>query len=271
MQVAANWYECQDVGDAISLILEPHVHTFARCNIWLVHGRERHLLIDSGTGLSPLTPMLPDRDRRPPIAVATHIHFDHVGALHEFSDRRAHTSEAAAFATMPDAATLAPLFRDLDEPVTQLPEADWRAGRYRVTPAPLAVTLADGDRLDLGNRILTALHVPGHSKDSIALYEERTGVLFSGDALYDGELFDSFPTSDLEEYRATMERLRDLDISVGHGGHGPSFDNARKNLLIEQYLEGRRRQGCPRPSRGMGAETCPERGDARPRLELPFP
>jgi len=248
MEAAARWYESQELDESICLLREPHVDPFARCNIWLVRGSERNLLIDSGTGLSPLTPVLPGIDGRPLIALATHIHFDHIGALHEFSDRRAHGSEAAAFTTMPDEVTLAHVFRELVRPVTQLPAVGWRAAEYQVQPAPLAMTVADGDCLDLGNRRLIVLHVPGHSKDSIALFEERTGVLFSGDALYDGELIDSFPSSNVNEYCATMERLKQLDVSVGHGGHGPSFSNARKNVLVEEYLAGRREQGCPRPA-----------------------
>ena len=43
----------------------------------------------------------------------------------------------------------------------------------------------------------------------------------------------------------TMERLRELDIRIGHGGHCASFDRARKDVLVEEYLAGRRRQGCP--------------------------
>jgi glyoxylase-like metal-dependent hydrolase (beta-lactamase superfamily II) len=246
METAARWYETQELDDAICLLREPYVHPFARCNIWLVRGSERNLLIDSGTGLLPLKPVLPGIDDRPLIALATHVHFDHIGALHEFPDRRAHPSEAAAFTSMPDSVTLAHLFRELEQPVTRLPTAGWTAAEYGVRPAPIVMTLSDGDCLDLGNRRLIALHVPGHSKDSIALFEERTGVLFSGDALYDGELIDSFPSSNVDDYRDTMQRLKELDISVGHGGHGPSFDNARKNVLVEEYLAGRREQGCPR-------------------------
>jgi glyoxylase-like metal-dependent hydrolase (beta-lactamase superfamily II) len=89
MDVAERWCECREVNDAICLLRESHVHSFARCNIWLVRGSDRHLLIDSGTGLFPLKPVLPAVDGRPLIALATHVHFDHIGALHEFSDRRA--------------------------------------------------------------------------------------------------------------------------------------------------------------------------------------
>jgi hypothetical protein len=67
------------------------------------------------------------------------------------------------------------------------------------------------------------------------------------DALYDGPLIDDFARSDVEDYRATMERLDALSISIGHGGHGASFDAARKHVLVQEYLAGKRMQGCPHP------------------------
>ena len=42
----------------------------------------------------------------------------------------------------------------------------------------------------LGDRHFEVLHLPGHSPGSIGLWERRTGILFSGDALYDGPLLD---------------------------------------------------------------------------------
>ena len=245
--VAETWYRSRELEDGVVLIWEPYVHPFARCNIWYVRGRERDLLIDSGTGLRPLMPVLPLAAERPLIAVATHAHFDHIGALHECADRRAHAAEAAGYSDMPDSLTLAPLFRELPDPVTALPYESWHVAGYRIAPAPIHVVLNEGERIDLGGRIFDILSLPGHSPGSIGLFDERRGTLFSGDALYDGELIDDFPSSNVEHYRATMERLDALDIRVGHGGHGPSFDAARKGVLVRDYLAGKRHQGCPRP------------------------
>lgn len=239
-----DWYECVRVRDGLIRIRERHVYEVAQANLWYVRGRERDLLIDSGTGLRPLTPVLPPSHGRPVIAVATHVHFDHVGSHHEFSDRRAHGSEAAAFASMHEDKTLVGYFRTLDGAVRILPHDGWQQATYNVNPAPLTHALAEGDIIDLGDRQFRVLHLPGHSPDSIGLYEERTGTLFSGDAIYDGELFDNLQYSNVEQYLETMERLRQLEARVCHGGHGPSFDNGRKAVLVDAYLSGKRVRGC---------------------------
>ena len=245
MHIADGWFERRELGDGVSLIWEPHVHAFFRCNIWLVTGADRDLVIDFGMGLRDLRPALGLQPGKPLIAVATHAHADHIGSLHEFDDRRAHPAEAPAYATMPDDVTLAPLFRGLDAPVSALPRAGWTADAYRIAPAPIGQVADAGDVIDLGDRRFEVLHLPGHSPGCIGLFDAGAGVLFTGDALYDGPLIDDFPHSDVAHYVETMRQLRGLDIGVGHGGHGPSFDNARKNQLVEEYLQGRRRQGCP--------------------------
>jgi glyoxylase-like metal-dependent hydrolase (beta-lactamase superfamily II) len=93
--------------------------------------------------------------------------------------------------------------------------------------------------------VFSALHLPGHSPGSIGLYDERDGVLFSGDAVYDGELIDDLEHSNVDSYVATMERLAKLPVSIVHAGHYDSFDQSRLHRLIDQYLQGRRRPGCP--------------------------
>ncbi len=104
--------------------------------------------------------------------------------------------------------------------------------------------LADGDVIDLGDRHFTVLHTPGHSPGSIALWEEATAILFSGDAVYDGPLVDDCYHSDIDAYRATMERLLAIPARVVHGGHFPSFDGARLRALIRQYLDRTEKAGA---------------------------
>jgi glyoxylase-like metal-dependent hydrolase (beta-lactamase superfamily II) len=94
----------------------------------------------------------------------------------------------------------------------------------------------EGDVIDVGDRRFEVLHLPGHSPGSIGLWEAKTGILFSGDAIYDGPLLDELPGSDIATYVATMKRLRDLPVAVVHAGHDPSFGRDRLRALCDGYL-----------------------------------
>ncbi|MGC4846450.1 MBL fold metallo-hydrolase [Micromonospora sp. DT15] len=117
-----------------------------------------------------------------------------------------------------------------------LPDPDYDPAAYRVAPMTLHRLLDDGDRIDLGGRVLTVLHLPGHTPGSIALLEEHTGTLYSGDIIYEGALIDNLPNSDVAAYRRSMQVLVDLDVSLVHPGHGDSFDRTRLRQLAETYL-----------------------------------
>jgi glyoxylase-like metal-dependent hydrolase (beta-lactamase superfamily II) len=98
--------------------------------------------------------------------------------------------------------------------------------------------LDDGDVVDLGDRAFEVLHLPGHSPDSIGLYDHESRTLFSGDAVYDGPLLDGGSDSDVDAYVHTMERLREIPVDVVHGGHEPSFGRERLIELCDAYIAG---------------------------------
>ena len=54
LPVADPWWVVAPAGDGVTLITEPHVHPFLRCNVWHVRGRDRDLVVDTGMGLAPL-------------------------------------------------------------------------------------------------------------------------------------------------------------------------------------------------------------------------
>jgi glyoxylase-like metal-dependent hydrolase (beta-lactamase superfamily II) len=84
------WFARERVGDDIWRLSETYVDPFARCNVWLVNGRDHALLVDTGLGIVSLRAAAHDLFDRPVRAVATHYHFDHTGSLHEFDERVAH-------------------------------------------------------------------------------------------------------------------------------------------------------------------------------------
>jgi glyoxylase-like metal-dependent hydrolase (beta-lactamase superfamily II) len=239
---AEDWYETIRMADGITLIHEPWIKPFYRCNIWHVRGRDRHLLFDTGLGHFSLRRHVALVSERNLICVASHTHFDHIGCHHEFPERCVHRAEAAILSNPTRQATLADRYAT-DEMFDGMPYG-WETGRYRIAPAPASRLLEAGDVIDLGDRAFEVIHTPGHSPGGIALHERETGTLLSGDIIYDGPLIDDAYHSRVADYVATLERMRSLAVTVVHGGHFPSFGPTRYRQLIDEYVAGKRGPGC---------------------------
>ena len=235
------WYETIRMADDVTLVHEPWIKPYFRCNMWHVRGRDRDLLFDSGLGHVALRRNVPLLTGRPILCVASHTHFDHIGSHHEFADRCVHRAEAHILADPRNEWTLADRYGD--EMFDRLP-AGWDAARYTVRPAPAGRILETGELIDLGDRAFEVIHTPGHSPGGIGLFEPATGIFLSGDVIYDGPLVDDAYHSDRDDYVATMERLRDLAVSIVHGGHFASFGATRFRQLIDDYCAGARLRGC---------------------------
>lgn len=251
MRIAERWWTQRRFENGITQLFEPHVHPWVRCNVWHVRGRDRDLVIDTGMGVAPLADEIRALSDRPVVALATHIHWDHVGGLHEFEERLMHAVEAdrmdpyREFATLRrndfDPAALAWLEGDGypiegEALIDALPHEGYDLGAYRVRPAAPTRRLEEGDAIDLGDRRFEVWHLPGHSPGSIGLWESATRTLFSGDALYDGTLLDLLEDSSIPDYVETMKRLRDVPAEVVHAGHEPSFGRDRMLEIVDAYL-----------------------------------
>ena len=239
---ATRWYETLRLGDGVTLIHEPWIKPFYRCNIWHVRGRDRDLLFDSGLGHFSLKRHVPLVAERKLVCVASHTHFDHIGCHHEFPERCVHRAEAAILADPRNEWTLADRYATAEMSI--VPPQGWDTARYRIRSAPAGRVLEEGNVVDLGDRAFEVIHTPGHSPGGIALYERQTGILLSGDIVYDGPLIDDAYHSDAGDYLATLERMRGLSVSVVHGGHFPSFGPTRLRQLIDEYIALKRKPGC---------------------------
>lgn len=58
-------------------------------------------------------------------------------------------------------------------------------------------------RLELGNRSIELLPIPGHHTDDLAFYDSRSKFVVTGDTLYPGRLY----IGDWSAYRASIARL----------------------------------------------------------------
>lgn len=229
-----DWYETVPFADGITLIHEPWIRPFFRCNMWHLRGRDFDLLVDTGLGhfaLRQNVPLL--RSGRPTVCVSSHAHFDHIGSTHEFSERWIHGAEAEILATPRPQWTLADNYAT-DQMFIAAP-AGWSSAAYRVAPAPATRLLTDGEVIDLGDRCFEVIHTPGHSPGGIALYEEATGTLIAGDTVYDGALVTNAFHSDLDDYRRSLARLAKLPLRIIHGGHFASFGPTRLAQIIRAF------------------------------------
>jgi glyoxylase-like metal-dependent hydrolase (beta-lactamase superfamily II) len=125
----------------------------------------------------------------------------------------------------------------LREAGNALPHPGYDPSSYRVLAAPVTRNLTEGHVVDIGDRTLSILHLPGHSPGSIALFDEHSGTLFSGDVIYDGKILDTLAGSDINDYLMTMARLRELDARTIHPGHGASFNTRCLHRLIDAYIQ----------------------------------
>jgi glyoxylase-like metal-dependent hydrolase (beta-lactamase superfamily II) len=242
MQVATGWYDVRKFADGISRITERHAQAWMRCNMWLVEGRDRDILVDAGLGLRPLKSEVRRLRERPVACVCSHCHFDHIGGAHEFAVRLGHRADADIHARPDLDRTCARAWIEGDL-LTALPSEGFDFRQFTIASAPLTGQLDEGDVVDLGDRALKVFHLPGHAPGSIALYEEKTRTLFSGDVIYDGGLIDNAWHSDPEVYKHSLRRLKELPVETVHAGHGDSFGRERLAALIDDYLAGGLRLG----------------------------
>ncbi len=113
---------------------------------------------------------------------------------------------------------------------------------YLQRPRPLALgapqALPVPGHLEIGGRELELHETGGHTSDGMAVRVPWAGVLVSGDYLSEIEIPMLNPGADIEQYLATLERLRPLVASCEHvvPGHGPVLSSSRADEILAEDL-----------------------------------
>jgi glyoxylase-like metal-dependent hydrolase (beta-lactamase superfamily II) len=188
----------------------------ANCWIYPLGGGEC-ALIDPGAEPDRIIARLETLRLKPAFILLTHGHFDHIAAVPRL---------AAAFAPViaihrEDAEYLGPgsypvHCRSFSAAAGNTAYID---ALWEDMPAP-AVLLSEGDAIGP----FQVLHLPGHTPGSIALYDERAKILFSGDTLFRGNYGRTdLPGGDQVKIMASLKRLFAMDKAVSvYPGHGPA-------------------------------------------------
>lgn len=156
------------------IIRQNKCDTFEAPFIYVLLGTTTALVLDSGATNSTALPdaVATIAAGRPIIVAHSHAHGDHVADDARFTGRPMTTVIGR------DRASVEQAFAIATWPTTQ-------------------------GSVDLGNRMIDVLAIPGHEATHIALYDRQTGLLLTGDTLYPGYLF----IANWTEYRASVARL----------------------------------------------------------------
>ena len=159
-----SYYVVADLGEGAYAIGEPR---YGQCNFsYLIVGSRRALLFDTGPGIRDITKVVQALTTQPIEALPSHLHFDHVGNLARFQE-----------VGLPDLPALR----------RQLHNGRFALGFYqylgfvegfRRPTFKVSDWIRPGAPIDLGDRSLTLFSVPGHTPDSVVLYDAKANRLY---------------------------------------------------------------------------------------------
>jgi glyoxylase-like metal-dependent hydrolase (beta-lactamase superfamily II) len=209
--------------------LPPHITFIQRgwvhSNSILITGGNGPVIIDTGhhkdvpSTLAHISTHLNPADIT--LIVNTHCHWDHVGgnlALHELSGAPTAVSTATAH-----------ILNSHDRHQLWL---DYFAAD--TPPVPAHICWEPGQTVQLGPYSFEIIAAPGHSPDSIVLYQPQTRLLISADALHLNDCGILNPIihgeNVLDAAIATVQTLQQRDIAIALPGHGPAITDVPASL-----------------------------------------
>jgi glyoxylase-like metal-dependent hydrolase (beta-lactamase superfamily II) len=180
---------------------------FEKPFLYLVFGRDRALLLDTGAGRVDVATVIDtlihqwlvrnDATLISLVVAHSHAHGDHIAGDSQFVNR----------------------------PNTVVVGRDTAAVRafFGIRRWPV-----DSTTIDLGGRVLDVLPIPGHQPASIALYDRRTGILLTGDTFYPGRLYVRDTAAFAQSIHRLAEFVRHHRVTHMLGAH---IENTRTPLL----------------------------------------
>lgn len=211
------WFEVYKPAAGVFAIYEPHQ---AEETIgYLIIGENQALLFDTGMGISDVKKIVTELTKLPIIVLNSHTHDDHVGGNWQFDKIYGMDTEFTRTNSRGSRA-------DAQEEITPdqicgaLPKG-FDSKAYVTRPWKITSYLHDGQRFDLGGRMVEVIATPGHTPDAISLIDRSNGLLFTGDTYYPAPIWLYRPETDLDAYAASIARLAALvpQIKLVLGAH----------------------------------------------------
>ncbi|MFX0025512.1 MAG: MBL fold metallo-hydrolase [Candidatus Hermodarchaeota archaeon] len=248
-----NWYEIIKQKEYLYVIrekldrIEPRFLT-KYINMFLLLGHHIALLIDTGSGLFPLKPVIDKLiGERKLMVFNTHSHFDHRGSNSEFEKIYIHENEINEISIPFDVSFL-------KESPNQLVKL-YQEKNFKLPAANNIQPLKDGAEFNLDGIQIKVIHTPGHSNGSICLLTNK-GELFTGDTAHYGSMYlpikeefpiilnslhkliQQFATNDnLQLYPSHEEYAIDKDLLIKLHDGIQNIENIWETRVHDDFLE----------------------------------
>jgi len=200
----SEWFEVYRVAAGVFAIYEPF--QWQEVISYLIEGENKALLFDTGNGIEDISIVVKNLTDKPIAVLNSHSHYDHVGGNFAFdivygmntpfTQSRQKGVKNKNIAIELSAGALC-----------KQPPSGLNAKNHVGKPYKVTEPIEDGSIIDLGNRELEVLHIPGHTPDSIALIDRDAGLMWTGDSYYSGPIWLYAPETNLKDYRASLDRL----------------------------------------------------------------
>lgn len=238
--------------------IAPHtwcISEFRLVNAFLVEGRDKAALIDTGCGIGDLAQIVRELTDKPLMVLITHGHFDHNGGIFQFPSCPVYQHPADAHQQEQTMKTVEKLTGTRDEnklrayyitsraPI-RCPDLDVNE-LLSLVPTEMTpedyhwLPMEDGTEFDLGGRILRVIHTPGHTDGEVCILDKTSRTLFSGDTANVGIILMRQPNNDpslIRTCRQTMAKLWALEADYDKLGVGHDAVTIDKQI-IKDYLD----------------------------------
>lgn len=235
-QAGQSWFTARKVADGVWCI-----NDHGSDNMYLVEGRQKAMLIDTGLGVAKLNDFVRTLTSLPLIVVNTHGHPDHAGGNYQFKTVYAHPLESAAIKETNSEDSRKRMAENMVKGASAADTVPLEDALRM--PAAELLALKDGQVFDLGGRKLEVIHTPGHTPGEIVLLDSTNRIVFTGDN--DNVLVWLFlPTcTPLEVYLESLKKLQKREgefdtIMPGHGLPLPKSFVGEQITCVEHILDG---------------------------------
>lgn len=210
-----HWFTVEQI-DSQTFAISEYKH-WEETHCYLLCGRERAILIDTGLGVSNIKNIVDSLTTLPVMVVTTHAHWDHIGGHQYFEQIAVHAFEKD-WLSVKFPLPLQAVISNLTKAPCDFP-AEFDPGNYRIFQGTPQTILQDNDWLNLGGRKIRVIHTPGYSPGHCCFYEPERRYLFSGDLIYKGCLYAFYPTTNPQLFYRSVKRLQQYEIVRVLPGH----------------------------------------------------